>query len=205
MWFGWLRSQKDKYDVGAGGDGGGSGSGVEERLNKELKVHEGKQSGVYVDNFQIDAFPKKGLKFLMKNASLVEIVKPLVIVKSFDASRYADLLLLMNQLQKTYIYILMDRLDVGTGLSVFTDIGDAILENMYSFVYVLPDKLKHTYDVEPMKVMNNSIEKFTVLRRHMTSVLESYAKKEHGMHIVPISLPRGDDGVFSERAQHRLP
>jgi len=165
-------------------------------LNKEVKAREGEQVSTFEDKVAVGTFPKKGVKYLVQNAVLMEIATSFGVVRSFDRARYADLILLLNTFQKTYIYILMERYDVADTISTFTDLGESILELMYSLVLVLPEKFKHIYGVDPDKLVNENIAKFKLLRRTMTRVLESYAKKEAGVNAIPISLPSASDTPF---------
>ena len=87
----------------------------------------------------------------------------------------------------------MERYNAADTISTFTDLGDSILEIMYGIVLVLPEKFKHIYGVDPDKLVSDNIDKFKLLRRTMTRVLESYAKKELGLNVVPISLPNASD------------
>ena len=141
------------------------------------------------------------------NGILVEIAKSIGVVRMFDRARYADLLLLLNQWQKTYVYILSDRYDPGTYISIYNDLGDSILENMYSMILVFPkpNTMKHVYDVVPEKLINTNVNRFLVLKRKMTRVLESYCKKEKGIKVVPISLPQAADDVYHRANANRLP
>lgn len=176
-----------------------------EALNKEIKPREGEQIATFENMYAVRSLPKKGCKYLVHNELLVEIAVALGVIRTFDRARYADIITLLNQFQKTYMYILLDRYDAQHMISTFTDIGDSILELMYSLVLVLPDKFKHIYCVDPDKLVNDTIDKFIVLRRKMTSVLESYAKKELGVHTVPITLPKSSDTPFSIVNAQRLP
>jgi hypothetical protein len=155
----------------------------------------------YQDKFHVLPFPKKGFKYLAMNTILVEIATSLGVVRMFDKARYADLLLLMNQWHKMYVYILSDRYEPCAYLSTFNDLGDSILENMYSmiFVFTSPDALQHVYGVVPEDLLDKNIKRFTVLKRRMTQVLTSYSKKEKGVKTVPLSLPRAADTNASLR------
>jgi len=168
-------------------------------LNKDIKERESQAVSAYQDKYYVGKFPKKGLKYLVENSGLVDIATSLRPVRVFDKSRYADLLHLMNVYQKTYMYILMDRYDATVGLDTFIDLGDSILENMYSLVFVLPDRFKHIYGVDPDALVQDNVRRFTVMKRQMTDVLESYVQKELGIRVVPMSLPRASDVDASAR------
>lgn len=152
-------------------------------LNKNIKERESEQVASFENLYSVKPFPKKGCKYLVQNKLLLEIATSFNVIRTFDKARYADIITLLNQFQKTYMYILLDRYDAEHMISTFTDIGDSILELMYSLVFILPDKFKHIYEVDPDKLINSNIDKFIVLRRKMTAVLESYAKKELGLKL----------------------
>jgi hypothetical protein len=159
------------------------------RLDSEAKWQEGHVAERHADMAALPPFPKKGFKYIKTNPILVDIATDLNVIRIFDRARYGDMCHLLNSFQKTYEYILSDRYDAGQYLPIFQDLGDAVIENMYSSVFVLPSKLKHVYGVNPDALVQKNIDRFMVLRRKMSSVLESYAKKELGLQVVPLSLP----------------
>ena len=164
-------------------------SNIEGALDDEAKWQQGRVLEAHSNAVTMSPFPKKGFKYLKMNPILVEIAKDVSIIRMFDRARYGDLCHLLNTYQKTYMYILSDRYDATQYLSVFQDLGDAVLENMYSYIFVLPPKLKHVYGVDPDALLQDNIKRFTVLRRKMSSILANYAKKERGVHVVPDALP----------------
>ena len=156
--------------------------------------------------FNIGTFPKKGFKYLQKNAILIEIVLDVALLKMFDKAKYGDLLVLMNQYQKTYIYILTERYYFQSYFPTFLDLGDKILEIMYEMYFALPSNtLKHTYGVVPFELIEKNIERFTVLRRKMITILESFAKKQLGVEYIQESLPKPNDNAFNEIKLRQLP
>jgi hypothetical protein len=159
-------------------------------LESEAQWLKGKVASTYSDQMWLPTFPKKGFVFLASNPILVEIATALSVMRMFDRSRYADLCHLLNTYQKIYEYILSDRYDASSHLSIFQDAGDAVLDVMRSAVFVVPPKFQHVYGVDYESRVQANVDRFTVLRRKMTRVLESYAKKELGVHVVPESLPK---------------
>jgi len=156
--------------------------------------------------FNIGAFPKKGFKYLQKNAILIDISVDIALLEMFDRGKYGDLLVLMNQYQKTYIYILIERYYFQSYFQTFLDLGDKILEVMYEMYFALPSNtLKHTYGVVPFELIEKNIERFTVLRRKMIKILESFAKKQLGVEYIPESLPKPNDNAFNEIKLRQLP
>lgn len=174
-----------------------SKANVQAALDKEASWLQGQLSSSNADKMWLPAFPKnkKGFTFLASNPVLVEIATNMRLLRMFDRSRYADLCHLLNTYQKTYTYILGGRYNPESYLHTFQDMGDEILELIYGTVFVIPsqNQLKHVYGVDPEILAQNNADRFTVLRRKMTKVLESYAKKEKGLHVVPESLPIGSN------------
>lgn len=175
-------------------------------FDKEMARLEGVTAAAYQDNVTVGPFPRgnertgktgKAGRYIRENQVLVEIATALhrAGLHRRDRVRYADLLLLMNRYQRMYMHILMDREDAAFGLTTFTDIGELILEHLYGLVFVYP--LNNA-------LVQANITKFTELRRTMTRVLESYAKKELRLPIVPITLPRASDPCKAYKS-HVLP
>ena len=124
----------------------------------------------------------------------------------FDRGKYGDLLVLMNQFQKTYIYILTERYYFDSYFKTFIDIGDQILELMYGMYFVMPSSaMKHVYDVIPYELIEKNIERFTVLKRKMIKILESFGKKQLGIQYIPENLPKPNDKIFDEIKTRTLP
>lgn len=153
------------------------------------------------------AFPRKGLRYLWRNEGLVGIAKDVVIVRMFDRARYGDLLLLMDQLQKTYTYILDGRYRPDQYVPVFADLRQAIRENMYSMYVILPLRLKHTYGLNPQLTLQQNIDAFTRLSRTMLAVLKSYARKTANANYFPIEadLPAPAPALAHRGRVHMLP
>jgi hypothetical protein len=117
------------------------------------------RSETQLEIYNISKFPKKGFLYLQKNQILIDIALDIALLKMFDRAKYGDLLVLMNQYQKTYIYILSERYYFESYYQTFIDIGDQILELMYSMYFVMPSSaMKHVYNVVPYEL----IEKISV-------------------------------------------
>lgn len=176
-------------------------------LNDEGIRRAGTLNESHANNVSIPYFSRtgKGFKYLAKNKILVQIVKDLEVMRIFNRGAYADLILLMDTFNKTYTYILTNRYDAEAYIPIFVDLGDDILENLYQLILVLPLKFKHVYGIDPRELTQKNIDRFILLRRTMTQVLESYAKKELGVKIVPISLPKAADAPFSLSSYTKIP
>ena len=176
-------------------------------LNNEGARRAGTFNETHRNNVTITPFSRtgKGFKYLEKNAILVEIAKDLEVMRIFNRGAYADLILLMDNYNKTYTYILSDRYDAEAYLSIFADLGDSILEILYQLILVLPLKFKHVYGINSKELITSNIKRFILLRRKMTQILESYAKKELDVKVVPLSLPKAADSPFSINSYTKLP
>jgi hypothetical protein len=159
-----------------------------------------------LDIYNISHFPKKGLTYLQKNQILVDIALDLALLKMFDRAKYGDMLVLMNQYQKTYIYILTERYYFESYFPTFLDLGEQILELMYGIYFVVPSfALKHVYNVIPYEIVEKNVNRFTVLRRKMIEILESFGKKQLKVNYIAESLPKPDDKSFDEIKIRQLP
>jgi len=184
-----------------------SSKAVLNTLNAEGTRRAGTFNETHRNNVTIAPFSRtgKGFKYFIKNAILVEIMKDLEVMRIFNRGAYADLILLMDNFNKTYTYILSDRYDAELYLPVFSDLGDEILEQLYQLILVLPLKFKHVYGVNSGELIKSNIDRFILLRRKMTQVLESYAKKELGVKVVPLTLPKASDDIFSLASYTKIP
>lgn len=133
------------------------------------------RTDVHEKIFYIDKFPKK-CKYLKENDKLMNIIINIRFTKKFSNSRYSNIILNMNKLMKIYMYCLADRYDTVTYIPLFMDIRDNILEIMYSLIMIIPDKLKHTYGLDPYVEINKSITEFTTYSKEMLMTLENYAR-----------------------------
>lgn len=152
------------------------------------------------------SFPKKGFRYIKENATFVDIVQDIRILKVFDKARFADIILLLDRLQKIYIYILAGRYEPVSYMGSFMDTREAVLEQFYALAFTLPLNLKHTYGVNPQDLVKGNIEKITAVTRTMADVLQSYAKKTAGIPHVPsvVESPAPHD-PFDPMNQLRLP
>lgn len=142
------------------------------------------------DLYPVKIFPKDGkFKYLIKNTTLMEIAEDIRFVKTFDKARYADLLLHMDKFQKTYIYILSDRYTCDSGIPMLLDFRSVIGEILYSMYLIVPKTLKHAYGLDPFKVLETNIDKFTSLSRLMMDIVEGHCKTQIP-HTQPIDIQR---------------
>lgn len=155
--------------------------------------------------YPVAKFPKKGFRYLKENDEFKLIAKNLVILRMFDKGRYADLLLYLDQLQKTYMYILDGRYGTKSHVPIFMDLREKIQEILYSLIFVLPKKLKHVYGVNPHSIMEESIELFTVKSRKMLDVLRNFSRMEKKDPYFPETLPQPADKPFHYIKQRILP
>lgn len=116
------------------------------------------------------------IKFLKKNKEFLEIINNLKFVKKFDKTRYNNLIIYANKLMKIYIYILSDRYDIYVYMPIFNDIVNDILEILYSFVFIVPQKFKHIYGFNPDNEIDKSIANFRNKIEQMLIVLNNYGK-----------------------------
>jgi hypothetical protein len=156
-------------------------------------------------NFFINKFPKKKLKFFLKNKKLVSIAKDIVITRMFDKSRYADLLNLMNEYNKVYTYILGERYEVTTYIGIFIDLGKSILENLYSIYFIIPKNLKHVYGLDTYAVIDKNIEEFTLLNYEMINIIKSFSMKQLKVPYFPEIDPVPVDKPFNYINNRILP
>jgi len=171
-------------------------------INKFADLRNESNSEIY----GIPVFPAKNFAYLHKNKILVEIVLNLRAMNMFDFGKYSDLILLMNQYQKVYIYLLVERYDFDTYFTTFIDIGEKILELLYAFYFVSPiQQLKHIYGYVPYITIEQSITRFTVLRRKMISVLESFGKKQLKIPYIQETLTKPSDSPFDPMKARMLP
>lgn len=136
--------------------------------------------GTNTENFYIKEY-KKNVKYLLRKPDMVKIIKNLNFVKKFNVSRYANLINLFDKFIKVYIYILSDRYDLNTYLPIFNDIRSEILEIIYSLIFIIPERFKHSYGFDPHIEINKSCENFIKISNGMLNVLKKYGiveKKE---------------------------
>ena len=164
-----------------------------------------KRNEISDDNFFLKKFPKKKLKFFLKNDKLVAIAKDIVITRMFDKAKYADLLNLMNEYQKVYTYILGDRYPPYSYVPIFIDLGNGILENLYSIYFVVPDELKHVYGLDTYQVIEDNIKTFTMLNNEMLKILKSFSMKQKKIPYFPDIDVVAFDKPFDYISERKLP
>lgn len=155
--------------------------------------------------FPIKAAPKKGWIYMKENKILIDIANDLVFVKTFDRQKYQMLLVLMNQYQKVYMYILAERYPCQSYISNFIDLREKILELLYQFYLVVPSTFKHIYGVHPYKVIEENIETFIKLSRTMLQVLENFCKTDLKEYYFPVTQPMPYDDQRKVEKQNMLP
>lgn len=151
-------------------------------------------------------FPKKGFKYLQQNQTLVDIVQDIRVLRLLDQSKYSDILLVLNQLQKVYIYILAGRYDPYVYIPIFMDTRDAALELFYGMIFVMPSTFSHVYGIRPYDLMHSNIRRLTAATRTMADVLRSYAEKTAGtVHIPDVLHTPSPYDSFDPMRPLRLP
>ena len=118
----------------------------------------------------------KNNKFLKLNEKLMDIIINIRFIKKFNRSIYGDIILNANNMMKIYVYILSDRYDPSYYIQVFIDLRDNILEMLHSLILIIPEKLKHTYNLSPIVEINRTINNFTKYTDEMLNILENYAR-----------------------------
>lgn len=118
----------------------------------------------------------KDLKYLVKNNDFMSILHNIRFMKKFNKSIYNKIIMYMDKLMKIYVYILTDRYDVNSYLPIFYDIKNNILEQLYSYIFIIPETFKHTYGFEPHVEIEKSILDFIKKTNNMLSIIVNYAK-----------------------------
>ncbi len=151
-----------------------------------LKKHLENRQSLDTQNVPLIKIPKKGLKFIEENPDIVEIIKDLKFTRIFDKHRYGDLIVMLNQMQKVYMYILAERYEPKTYIDTFNDITKNIMENISSMYFVVPpDELKHTYGVNPYKKIKENFKRFVLLKTKMQQILHNYMRLGRNIQIIP--------------------
>lgn len=156
-------------------------------------------------NYYVKTAPKKGLKYLKNNETLLKIAKNVIFVKTFDAQKYQEMLVYMNSYQKVYMYILAERYLCKSYVPTFLDLRENILEIMYQFYIVVPKDFKHIYGVSPYKEIDKSIKDFIKLSRTMIQILENFCRLELKEHYFPPTLPMPNNEQNKRIQSHILP
>ena len=160
------------------------------------------------EHFYVEKFPsgRAGFKFLNENKDLVDIVSRLKFVTDFDRACYEDMLLYMDKYQKVYIYILAKRYPCHPYIDTFLDLGETVLEKLYSLVFVVPKNLKHRYDIVPYEEIKRATDRFKEVSVTMTHVLRNFCRSEDGGAVAYFPSALGIEPVpYEEGKQDRLP
>lgn len=166
-----------------------SSQAVAMTLQKHVDA-EGRPSGRLETSFPSpgglpQAFPKKGFKYITENSVFMEVIDDIRVLKLFDKAKYSDIVLLMDTLQKVYMYILAGRYDPTSYIGTFADTKKALLQQFYSLVFSLPSEFKHVYGIDPTELMQRNIAKIHTTLSTMTYVISSYTTKTAGLPHVP--------------------
>lgn len=140
-------------------------------------------------SYYIGKLKTSGLKYIINKNELVQIAYDLRWIKMFDKGRYDELIILMDKMQKVYMYILAGRYYVSSYLSTFNDIRKEVTENLYSFYVITPKALRHVYGLDPLKNLEKNINDFNTISEQMAVILESYAKHEVKEAYIPDRNP----------------
>lgn len=140
-------------------------------------------------SYYVGKLKSSGLKYITNKPELVQIAFDLRWIKMFDKGRYEEFIILLDKMQKVYMYILAGRYYVSSYLSTFNDLRREATENLYSFYVITPKALRHVYGLDPLKNLEKNIDEFNTLSEQMTTVLESYAKHEVKEAYIPDRNP----------------
>lgn len=157
---------------------------VEDEHEKRLVAPE-----LVTTNYYVKSANKKGLTYLKRNETLLNIAKDLIFVKTFDQQKYQDLLIYMNHYQKVYMYILAERYPCQSYVPTFIDLRQNILELLYQMYIVVPKTFKHIYGVHPYETIEKNIQLFLKLSRTMLEVLENFCRLDLKEHYFPETNP----------------
>jgi hypothetical protein len=151
-------------------------------------------------NYTVNVIPKD-IRYLVKDEKLVKMIININFVKKFDKGRYVDLINIMDKYMKIYIYILSDRYKIEEHFTQFIDLRYNILEILYSYYVITPDKLKYVFGVNPLEELKKTIIEFTGYSRNMIGILENYGKIEKKVKYLDDTLYR----PFNDIDYHTLP
>lgn len=143
----------------------------ENKLKSDIKnVSEISTYNVYIKE------NNKDLKYLVKNNDFMSILHNIRFIKKFNKSTYNKIIMYMDKLMKIYVYILADRYDISSYLPIFYDVKNNILEQLYSYIFIIPETFKHTYGFEPHAEIEKSILDFIKKTNNMLYIIVNYAK-----------------------------
>ena len=149
------------------------------------------------DVYDVSRIPHQGLKYVAGNKDFVAIINDLNFVKIFDKSRYLDLVVHMDKLQKNYVFTLSKRARSRDNVPIFVDLRDAVLEILYSLYLIVPPKLRHTYGIHPYNVIRENIRRFHAHTDRMLQVLHNFNKgAPYFTHSIPGGYENGKEHVL---------
>lgn len=153
---------------------------IQNTLNTDIKGRDAVNEKI----FYIDKFPTK-IKYLKQNETLINILTNIRFIRKFNKTIYSDIILNANKLVKIYIYILAERYDASEYLPIFVDIKDNIIEMMNSLIMSIPEKLKHTYGLDPFTEIEKTLQDFTKYSDELLLILQNFAKLHAGKVYIP--------------------
>lgn len=168
-------------------------------ISKENKIDNDIKTRDYINNdiFYINKFPKE-LKYLKKDKKMMEILYNIRFIRKFNKTRFSDILLNADRLIKVYVYILSDRYNVDTHITIFGDIRNNILELMYSLVMIIPQHFKHTYGLDPYNEIERTIDEFRDYSRELINILEKYGKIEKKLYYIQDTRYRASNSLIAD-------
>lgn len=165
----------------------------------------GKRKELYSEQYCLGQVPKQGLRFLKQNDGMLAVARSIAFVRMFDKARYQDILLAMDKLQKSYMYMLQGRYDARSQTAIMLDLRESVLENLYGLYFVVPQHLEHVYGVSPYKTIRDSIDTFSRVSRVMINVIKSFTHKTLKHPYFPMQLPAASDAPFNPMRNRLLP
>ena len=149
------------------------------------------------EEYFLHKFPK--LKYIMTNKLLFDMAKDLYFTRRFDKGRYQDMVAKMDQFQKVYVYILGGRYEPYQYSSILADLSQGILEIMYSYFIIVPDKFKHIYGLDPYAAFDKNIAQFHEMSSSMFEIIKRFAKEASGTKFNPpaLDIPTQDNKKYN--------
>jgi hypothetical protein len=141
------------------------------------------------NHYYIQKLHKTGLKYLIHSQELIDISFDIRWTRMFDKNRYQEFIATLDKLQKVYIYILGGRYYVESYLSTFNDLRQQSLETLYSFYLVVPNSFRHVYGLDPLKNLEQNVDRLTKHTRQMLAIVEKYAKLSVKVPYIPETKP----------------
>ncbi len=166
---------------------------INKKIDNDVKNRDYIQDEIYY----IHKFPKD-LKYLKKNKKLVEILYNIRFIRKFNKSCFSNILLKADKLNKIYIFILNDRYNINDYIPIFMELRNDILEILYSLIMIIPEKLKFTYNLDPIKEIEITIDEFRDYSREMLDILEKYGKINKKLYYIPDTYYRPYNSLKGE-------